>query len=111
MIRGDVEETLRFLNELLEVDRDAVAALIEQRVPCNKAMCEHATVQVDEKGHVGLLGILNGLLGILNGLHGVFEAGEKRGWGPIAACYDHGKLLRFERSDVPHIYPVGPKES
>lgn len=55
------------LNELLEIDRPAIAALIANRVPCNEALSNHPTVQVGVQHggyHVGMLGILNGLCGI-----------------------------------------------
>lgn len=56
-----------YLNELNEIDPDAVRRLCFQRVPCNDRLRDHPTVQVrsDKDGSnaaVGLLGILNGLL-------------------------------------------------
>jgi hypothetical protein len=73
-----VDDLVRFLNELLAIDRDAVSALFTHYIPCNEALLKHPTVQVatakDETsfkpvdgahpGFVGVLGILNGLFGI-----------------------------------------------
>ncbi|KKN88349.1 hypothetical protein LCGC14_0249120 [marine sediment metagenome] len=92
-----------YLNGLLELDRPAVAALIANRVPCNKALADHPTCQVVAQHgscHVGLLGILNGLCGK-----------DKRGWGGIVVVFSspgdspktnapretgHRDLARFE---------------
>lgn len=86
-----------FLNELLEIDRPAIAAIIANRVPCGAALADHATVQVvPQHGgfHVGMLGLLNGLCGTM-----------KDGGGPIAALFDKPDgdnvrdvldLIRFE---------------
>ncbi len=83
-----------YLNDLLEHDRCAVAALIANRVPCNKAMADHPTCQVAEQHggfHVGMLGVLNGMCGI-----------HYSGQGAIQACFDdlddkrgYADLLRF----------------
>ncbi len=54
------------LNELIELDKPAVAALIANRVPCSESMALHPTVQVATQHggfHVGWLGVLNGLCG------------------------------------------------
>jgi hypothetical protein len=56
-----------YFNQLLKVDKPAVAAMFANRVPCNKAMADHPTVQVTAQHggyHVGLIGILNGLCGV-----------------------------------------------
>jgi len=54
------------LNDMLERDKCAVAALLANRVPCNIELADHPTVQC-QKQHggywVGLLGVLNGLCG------------------------------------------------
>lgn len=79
---------ITFLNDLLTYDRDAVAALIESRVPCNSALMDHPTVQVSFEGQVGLLGILNGYVGV-----------RPNGVGYVAAVYeDDGTLVRFEET-------------
>jgi hypothetical protein len=86
-----INHTLKFLNELVETDPEAMRNLVETRVPCNQALADHPTVQVrSEEGQcsVGLLGILNGLLGT-----------DTDGWGFICAVYgDDLKLQRFART-------------
>jgi hypothetical protein len=56
-----------FLNELVNLDRNAVQQLVAQRVPCNEGIVNHPTAQVpmDEELSpcIGLLGVLNGLVG------------------------------------------------
>ena len=83
-----------FLNELAEIDRPAVAALIANRVPCNEELADHDTVQVSAQHggfHVGMLGLLNGLCGAKEDSAGVigaiFEDGANGGYRD---------LLRFE---------------
>lgn len=98
-IRPDVDDVIKFLNELLELDRPAIAALIANRVPCNEALGMHPTVQVGAQHggyHVGLLGILNGYFG-------VFDDGPRVGAGAITAIFGDGaegetglQLIRFE---------------
>ena len=59
-------QMVRFLEELIDLDADAMSALVAARVPCSAAFVDHLTVQVDltpERFEVGLLGILNGLCG------------------------------------------------
>ncbi len=82
-------KVVAFLNDLLEYDRPAVAALIANRVPCNKKMAEHPTVQVNAQHggyHVGLLGILNGLCGA-----------KENGWGLITAHFDDAPKSGFNK--------------
>lgn len=66
-----------FLNELLELDRPAIAALISNRVPCNARLAEHPDVQVGVQHggfNVGLLGLLNGLCGAREDGYGLIQA-------------------------------------
>lgn len=81
-----------FLNELLEIDRPAIAALLANRVTCNQALADHPTVQVGAQHggyHVGMLGILNGLCGI-----------DDKGYGPINAVFDESPLANLVRFEV-----------
>ncbi len=76
------------LNDILQADSIALAALIAYRVPANEALSNHPTVQVSQEG-VGLLGIINGLVGV-----------KENGWGYIAAEFDDdGKLVKFLLTD------------
>jgi len=89
-----IDRTIAFLNELKDADPQAVKALIETRVPCNDALANHPTVQVqareDETGYaVGLLGVLNGLIGA-----------DTDGWGFICVKIDDGdgSVIEFMRT-------------
>jgi hypothetical protein len=71
---------VEYLNDLLERDRPAVAALIANRVPCRAALADHPTCQVRSQHggfHVGMLGVLNGLCGV-----------DELATGPIVAVFD-----------------------
>lgn len=86
------------LNEIARHDPEAIAKLIEQRVPCNDEMAEHPTVQVN----TDYGGPRVGVLGLLNGLVGAIDEGKLKGYGFIAAVYDdNGTFLRFRRVDKP----------
>lgn len=85
-IRPDAESMIEFLNELIELDRPAIAVLIANRVPCNEALANHPTVQVGAQHggyHVGLLGVLNGYMG-------TYDEGPRKGFGAIAAVFEDG---------------------
>lgn len=72
-----IDEALKLLNELALLDNAAVTELIQHRVPCNRHLADHPTVQVggDEViAKVGVLGIINGLFGV-----------NADGWGAIGA--------------------------
>lgn len=114
-IRKDTDELISFLNSLVEIDRYAIAELLCTRVVCNEVMAGHPTVQVaagSEKSNVtyiapgqyrvGILGILNGYCGTID------DDGPRRGWGPIAAVYDQGRLQRFERSETAEFKTAPP---
>ncbi|MFA4974144.1 MAG: hypothetical protein WC683_16160 [bacterium] len=87
------------LNELLLLDPVAIAALVEHRVSCNKALADHPTVQVRALGcetyTISLLGIINGIAGTQP------EGARHPGWGFIAGEFGEvsGKLIRFVRID------------
>jgi len=88
-----IDEVIGLLNELIEIDKPAIAAIIANRVPCNQVMADHPTVQVGAQNggfHVGMLGILNGIFGA-----------DDKGWGAIAFEFDDdGNLNRVVRRDV-----------
>jgi len=94
MIKHEVTifEAVDLLNAALKLDRDAMEALVETRVPCNAAFVGHPTLQVqlgqeggpDSSATVGLLGILNGIFGA-----------DAEGWGAILAHYDEYRLTAF----------------
>lgn len=84
-----VDDIISLLNELIELDRPAIAALIVNRVPCNSALADHPTVQCGSQHggyHVGLLGIINGMFDV-----------DEQSWGPIRCEFSECDLLRFSR--------------
>jgi hypothetical protein len=88
---GDfVDHMLSVLNRATVADRDAIAALIEARVPCNQALADDPTIQVGSCREPGTYTV--GLLGILSGIAGA----HPDGFSQIAAvfevvCPKHGK--------------------
>ena len=86
------EMVVKFLNDLLASDREAISQLVEHRIPCNNLLAEHPTVQVS--GMPPLIG----MLGIINGMCGVREDGR----GFITAVYNdsHPEVIeRFELTE------------
>jgi hypothetical protein len=74
-----VKDAVELLNGAFCDDPAAMGALIEARVPCNKELAHHPSIQVsaEEDGsncRVGLLGILNGLFGVRDDGRGHIEA-------------------------------------
>lgn len=92
-----VSDVVKYLNELCEIDSDAIKSLIEYRVSTNKEMMEHPSVCVmcseDSNGNpihpkLGMLGVINGIFGI-----------SKSEWHYIAAEFDEdGNFHRFLES-------------
>lgn len=78
------EAAVDLLNELLQCDQGAVEALVEHRVPCNKKLLNHPTVQCNNTV---------GMLGIINALFGTIDEGPRKGWGLITAVFDDEDLL------------------
>lgn len=94
------QRTVDFLNELLEIDRPAIAALVANRVPCNRQLADHESVQVGAQHggfHVGILGVLNGLCGTYENHCGAIVAEfEFPGTaGPPTTGSGFGSLTRF----------------
>jgi hypothetical protein len=93
------DHAVEVLNELLALDYPAIAALVERRWACNKALAAHPTCQVVS----GLSGASVGILGVLNALFGA----DEDGWGTICVvCDENGVLVRFERT--PRTVKTGP---
>jgi len=98
------DEVVAFLNEILRLDRQAVSALFNVRVPCGDALGAHPTVQVQagtspgESLSVGPLGVLNGIFGA-----------DEDGWGPISMeVSDDGTILQFFKTPSPLARKWGP---
>ncbi len=112
-----LDETIKFLNELKDIDNKALCRLVNLRVFCNKDILNHPTVQCtaikndpDNSGIVGFLGVLNGLFGI----------DEETGWGVInfAGEYDDKveeiprpftKILKVFKTDFERIKNKQPQ--
>ena len=94
--RSRAAEIVSFLNDLLLIDRKAIAVLLSVRVACEKGFAEHPTLQVNaDDGKAGRYTI--SALGLLNGLFGTREAD---GFGWIVAVYEDGELKRFELAPI-----------
>lgn len=89
----DIDTVVEFLNEALETDRDAIQALFKHRVPCNKAMAEHSTIQVRGKKNSTL-----GILGLINGIFGM-HPGTNIGRISIGVYHD-GKIVDFAKTEI-----------
>lgn len=102
-IRPEVDSLIEFLNSLAKIDPEGMGRLCAARVPCNKAMVDHPTVQVAGQGEFGIPEgeYRVGLIGILNGWGGSFDDGPRKGWGAIAAVAESdGRVTAFRRSDI-----------
>lgn len=89
------DRIIKLMNEALKLDPVAVTSLIFNRVPCNGALANHPTIQVDPvRMQVGFLGFLNGLCGAW-GPEGVDGKGYLATLGPITI----GEVLRQNPED------------
>src|SRR6185437_9340415 len=91
-IDPEVTKMIDYLNTLVAIDPEAMDALVHARVPCNRNMAYHPTVQIqaiEDNFRVGIIGILNGFFG-------TYEDGPKKGWGAIRAIFDEHKLVGFD---------------
>jgi hypothetical protein len=80
-----IEKAVKILNEAVELDEPAIRALINYRVPVNKLLAEHATIQVGTYHPESKeTGACVGLLGIINGIFGT----DEEQWGFIAVEAD-----------------------
>lgn len=89
-LAASIRHAVDVLNRALCADPDAVAELVNARVPCNLSLAKDPTIQVAADGDGGTYRV--GLLGIVNGIFGI----DGDGWGPITAQFDdRGKLEEF----------------
>lgn len=86
-----LDEAIEYLNELIKLDRVAMAALVANRVPCNQGLADHPTAQVCAQHG----GYLVGMLGILNGLFGTLK--DRR--GPIVFIFKDSNLLAIDKTE------------
>lgn len=95
-----IDEVIEYLNELAGLDREAIAKLIDSRVPCNNKIADHPTCQVQEEPDGIHVVTKVGILGVINGMFGV----DKKGRGAIKADYFDvdGKFSSFIREKKNH---------
>lgn len=86
---------VNYLNHLNDVDPVALHQLINNRVPCNKGLQDHPTVQVSVDG-VGLLGILNGLIGYCGNYDQLI----------VMEVNDDGSINRFSLNTSAHLKSI-----
>lgn len=85
-----IDDVIAYLNDLLALDRPAIAAMVANRVPCNEQMVSHSSAWAESQHggyHIGLLGILNG----------VFHCHPS--YRSISFVFEDGDLARFARGD------------
>lgn len=91
-----IDEVIDLLNEIIDLDNNAVNELVNNRVQCSEALAKHPFVQViasfkgkDKEYCLGLIGIINGFFGV-----------DDNVCGAIAAYFNSkGELISFRRYD------------
>lgn len=96
-IRPDVDDMIEFLNSVLKIDPVAISHLFFNRVPCNKGLADHPSVQV---GNVAdcVTDYDLGVLGLINGYFGAYTDGDRRFAGAIVMKTDNGVLVEFVKN-------------
>jgi energy-converting hydrogenase A subunit M len=86
------DELVVFLNQLINIDRDAMTKLILNcKVPCSRQLALHPTLQIAKENYDKKLYSL-GILGFLNGLFSTNEVPV------IEAVFNKDmQLIRFQR--------------
>lgn len=102
MIHPSTPDIIRYLNEMLEADRDAISELFAQRVPAlSLELFVHPTVQLLLQNGEPTLGVL----GLLNGFCGAYDADEVPedfvGYGPITADWIGDTIQQFRLTHPP----------
>jgi len=111
-----INEVIQFLNELLQIDSDAINKLLSLRVSCNKELDKHETVQTfaaPVKGVtaddgpktipvVGILGIINGMFGVNSDNFGAIMIMIERKTGKAVkfGLVDAERMLDFKKQEV-----------
>ena len=99
---------LATLNEAYKSDAAAIHALICNRVPCNKRLADHPTVQVElnavasgKSYAVGMLGVLNGVVEKLTGERVAASFGEpdKNGKRKLIGFVRYTPNTRLDRQE------------
>lgn len=91
-----MDRFIRYMNDMLEVDRPGVQRLMSFRAQTNEALAHGTLVQCDyQQGTKPEENRLEfGTLGFINGFFGVDEKDR----GHIAGFYEGGRLVRFGRT-------------
>ena len=111
-----VNEVIQFLNEVLQIDSDAINKLLTIRVPCNEKLDNHESVQTfcvpfkgkekDDKPRpisvVGILGIINGMFGINSDKFGsiMIMIERKTGKAIKFGLIDAERMLDFKKQEL-----------
>ncbi len=116
-----INEVIQFLNELLSIDSVAINKLLTIRVPCNKDLDNHETVQTFKVQGQGKLACdldlcddgpktipVVGILGILNGMFGI----NSDRFGPIMMLIERktGKAIQFGLIDAEKMHDFKKQE-
>jgi len=81
-----LDEFIKELTAIAEVDPVAMGKLALSRVPCNKQLADHPSVQVHSGAGDSVYSV--GMLGIINGIFGMYDDGPKKNWGAVASVID-----------------------
>ena len=92
------QQAVNTLNELLELDREAISKMFMSRTSCNKKLADHPTAQCWSKytdcgKEYGIRSV-----GVINALFGVFGEPPHEHWGCIAISVDEkdsDTILKF----------------
>lgn len=104
----DLTTVVKRLNELVKIDPECAAKLVQQRVDCKPEVGEHLLFIVNVEQNPSRTRL--GLLGVINS----FFREKEPEFGPIIAVFnDEGKALGFVIHDpnapLPAVPPVPPE--
>jgi len=86
-----VDNAIEYLNSTCESDPLAIRALLCLRIPCNQALADHPTAQVNDNWPEG------DTISIIDLLNGLFDV-DNRGWGAISYLISDDENIRFVRT-------------
>lgn len=93
-----IDDVIKYLNELVDLDRDCISRLMLKYEKCNNGIVNHPTCQATKDGYVSLLGLINGIFGVI-------EDGSLKDYGMITAVLDDeanlsvDPIMYFERTE------------
>jgi hypothetical protein len=68
-----IENAIKYLNELLEADRETISKIFLCRYPCNESLTNNPNLLTGEGG-VRVFGIINGMFGLTDSNKGQITA-------------------------------------